>query len=186
MSLVAERKMRSDALANRDKIVAAARAVFAEQGASAPFDTIAQRAGVGNATLYRHFPNSATLHAAILERRLEEAVALLAGLEAEPDSWLVIEAFVRWIAVAPDVSLIDLMIERDPPPSRLTELSGQVRSLFGARIAEAAAAGVIKPDISYDIIITAMFAITQVGLQADLAPALRERFLQVLLDGITA
>lgn len=48
--------VRRDARRNRDLLIAAAREAFAAQGLDAPLDDIARRAGVGNATLYRHFP----------------------------------------------------------------------------------------------------------------------------------
>ena len=53
--------LRRDARRNRERLVEAAHAVFAEQGLEAPLDVIARRAGVGNATLYRHFPTRAAL-----------------------------------------------------------------------------------------------------------------------------
>ncbi|MET7656978.1 helix-turn-helix domain-containing protein, partial [Streptomyces sp. NPDC005486] len=48
---------RADALRNRERIVAAAREMFVEFGADVPLDEIARRAGVGNATVYRNFPD---------------------------------------------------------------------------------------------------------------------------------
>jgi AcrR family transcriptional regulator len=59
-----ERAPRSDTLRNRQRLVESARAVFAEYGVGAPLDEIAKRAGLGSATLYRHF---ATREALILE-----------------------------------------------------------------------------------------------------------------------
>ncbi|MFD9068694.1 TetR/AcrR family transcriptional regulator, partial [Streptomyces lasiicapitis] len=52
---------RADALRNRERIVTAAREMFVEQGPEAPLDEIARRAGVGNATVYRHFPDRGEL-----------------------------------------------------------------------------------------------------------------------------
>lgn len=49
-------KLRSDALDNRERILDAARAAFAAEGMNVPMREIARRAGVGPATLYRHFP----------------------------------------------------------------------------------------------------------------------------------
>ena len=49
-------RTRADALRNRERIVAAASDIFVEYGPDAPLDEIARRAGIGNATLYRHFP----------------------------------------------------------------------------------------------------------------------------------
>ena len=51
--------LRSDALDNRERILDAARAVFAAEGLDVPMREIARRAGVGPATLYRHFPTKA-------------------------------------------------------------------------------------------------------------------------------
>ena len=56
-----QRPKRADARRNYDKLVAAARATFAEAGTSAPLEDIAQRAGVGIGTLYRHFPTRQAL-----------------------------------------------------------------------------------------------------------------------------
>lgn len=58
---------RADALRNRERIVTAAREIFVEYGPDAPLDEIARRAGIGNATLYRHFTDrSALVHAVVL------------------------------------------------------------------------------------------------------------------------
>ena len=53
-------KLRSDALDNRERILGAARAAFAAEGLNVPMREIARRAGVGPATLYRHFPTKQT------------------------------------------------------------------------------------------------------------------------------
>ncbi|MFJ8009908.1 TetR/AcrR family transcriptional regulator [Streptomyces fagopyri] len=57
---------RADAARNRDRIVAAARDVFVEHGTEAPLDEIAKRAGIGNATLYRHFADRRSLLRAVV------------------------------------------------------------------------------------------------------------------------
>ena len=68
----AERRLRADAARNRAAIVAVARDVFAEQGLEAPLETIAARAGVGIATLYRRFPTREKLVAAALVEKVAE------------------------------------------------------------------------------------------------------------------
>ena len=73
--------LRADAARNRASIVEAARDVFAEQGLEAPLDEIAKRAGTGNATLYRRFPNRGDLVAAVFADRMAEQV--VAG-ESDP------------------------------------------------------------------------------------------------------
>lgn len=59
-------RIRADALRNRERIVSAARDIFVEYGPDAPLDEIARRAGIGNATLYRHFADRRALAHAVL------------------------------------------------------------------------------------------------------------------------
>ncbi len=66
------RRVRSDAVRNRARLLAAAEAVFAEEGVDVPVDLIAERAGVGVGTLYRHFPTKEKLFEAILVARVSE------------------------------------------------------------------------------------------------------------------
>src|SRR5947208_326767 len=57
--------LRSDAQRNRRRLLASAAEVLREQGLDASLDEISRRAGVGNATLYRHFPSRETLYEAV-------------------------------------------------------------------------------------------------------------------------
>src|SRR5713101_4338361 len=79
--------MRADAERNKKLIVEAAREVFATAGLAAPIDEIAQRAGVGTGTLYRHFPTKEALFEAVVigrvEDLVEEARRLIAGNDPE-------------------------------------------------------------------------------------------------------
>src|SRR5207248_3118528 len=65
-------QLRADAARNREAIVDAARAAFAEQGLLAPLDDIAKQAGTGNATLYRRFPTRGDLIEAVFADRMAE------------------------------------------------------------------------------------------------------------------
>ncbi|WP_234538553.1 TetR/AcrR family transcriptional regulator [Streptomyces shenzhenensis] len=79
--------VRSDARDNRARILDAARAVFGEEGLSAPMRDVARQAGVGPATLYRHFP---TKQALIVETFAEQRRACQAAVHdalADPDPW---------------------------------------------------------------------------------------------------
>src|SRR5580692_3011687 len=57
----APRVMRTDAVKNRQRILDAAEEVFAAEGVAVPIDVVAERAGLGVGTLYRHFPNKEAL-----------------------------------------------------------------------------------------------------------------------------
>jgi AcrR family transcriptional regulator len=90
--------LRADAARNRQKVLAAARAVFAEHGSEAQMDAIARRAGVGVGTLYRHFPTKQTLAEALVEERFARTVAYARELLDEPDPWRAIERSFEFCA----------------------------------------------------------------------------------------
>ena len=77
--------MRADAVRNKKLIVQAAREVFATAGLAAPIDEIAQRAGVGIGTLYRHFPTKEALFEAVVIGRVDELVEAARRLIADND-----------------------------------------------------------------------------------------------------
>jgi AcrR family transcriptional regulator len=71
----AGRPQRADAQRNRARLLEAAESVFAAEGISVPVDLIAEKAGVGVGTLYRHFPTKEKLFEAILIGRIDEIAA---------------------------------------------------------------------------------------------------------------
>ncbi len=79
--------VRADARRNRDRVLVAARAVFAERGIDAPMATVARRAGVGVATLYRHFPTRDALVRGAYEQQMRTCGHALTEALADPDPW---------------------------------------------------------------------------------------------------
>jgi AcrR family transcriptional regulator len=77
--------LRADAARNRERIIAAAAEVFAERGLDASTAEVAQRAGVGEATLFRRFPHKLDLVDAILEAKMSESIEMIADCAADPD-----------------------------------------------------------------------------------------------------
>lgn len=88
------RGMRADARRNYDALLAAGRAVFAEQGVDAAFDEVARRAGVGRGTLYRHFPTREHLFAVLVQDQVALLERRASRLAAEPDAG---EAVAEWL-----------------------------------------------------------------------------------------
>jgi AcrR family transcriptional regulator len=79
---------RADAVRNRARVLAAAEAVFAEHGTDAGVELVAERAGVGKATVYRSFPTKEALVSEVVSRRLDAWLAEHAT--AEGDAWSVL------------------------------------------------------------------------------------------------
>ena len=77
--------LRADARRNRDQLVDAAGALFAERGPDVPMEEIARRAGVGVGTLYRRFPDRDALVRAVAYESLQRVVANARSAAGEPD-----------------------------------------------------------------------------------------------------
>lgn len=89
-----QRARRSDAQRNYELLLAAAREVFHERGVDAPLDDIARRAGIGNATMYRHFPARRDLLVAVYA---DEVTALCDLGESLLDSRSPVDALFAWL-----------------------------------------------------------------------------------------
>jgi AcrR family transcriptional regulator len=89
-----ERRVRSDARRNVDALLEAAKAAFATSGVHAPVREIAQRAGVGVGTVYRHFPQRSDLVAAVFRHELDACADAALALAAEHEPG---EALERWL-----------------------------------------------------------------------------------------
>jgi AcrR family transcriptional regulator len=86
---------RADAQRNRDRLVAQAKAAFAEFGVDASLDEIARRAGVASGTLYRHFPTRLDLVEVVLAEQIAELVDLGRELAAADDAFGALETWLR-------------------------------------------------------------------------------------------
>ncbi len=82
------RKARSDAIENRERVLVAAREVFAECGIQTLIPEIAARAGVGNGTVYRHFPSKGALIDALLEEYWRDIDLLRLQAQEITDPWV--------------------------------------------------------------------------------------------------
>ena len=112
----APRPLRRDAQRNRDAIIEAARQVFCDHGLEAALEQIARQAGVGIATLYRHFPNRAALLDAVLADTVQAHVEVAEQALATDDPW---EGFAFYLEQscrlqAADRGLNDVMGMRFP------------------------------------------------------------------------
>jgi AcrR family transcriptional regulator len=93
------RRMRADARDNRERVLRAAKTVFAEQGAQASLNKVAQRAGVGAGTLYRHFPSLRALLVAIIGDDVEALCSAGRDLLSHADPDEALRVWLRAVAV---------------------------------------------------------------------------------------
>lgn len=92
--------MRTDASRNRARILAAARELYAAKGPDVTVRAVARRAGLGVATLYRHFPDREALVAAAFEHELADCHRLSEDALADPDPWRALRGVVDHVVHA--------------------------------------------------------------------------------------
>jgi AcrR family transcriptional regulator len=90
--------MRADAVRNHEKILLAAEEIFAVDGVMVPIDLIAERAGVGIGTLYRHFPTKESLYEAIVVTRISMVLDIADACAQESDPGTALFNFLRVFA----------------------------------------------------------------------------------------
>ncbi|HEY2165525.1 MAG TPA: helix-turn-helix domain-containing protein [Jatrophihabitantaceae bacterium] len=177
------RPMRADARRNYDKLLAAGREAFTENGAEASLEDIASRAGVGVGTLYRHFPNRQALIEAVYVGEVEALCESAADL-ADRAPW---DALSGWFArfvdyVATKQALIEEMmatISRDAPVFRTCH-----DAIFAAGeplLKRAQDAGVVRSDVELYDVIRLVSGITMIKTAS---PEEKRRILAVALDGL--
>jgi AcrR family transcriptional regulator len=88
------RKPRADSVRNRERVLEAAKAVFAAAGPAGSLEAVARQAGVGVGTLYRHFPTRQALFEAVYRREVEQLVELAEQLGTDLPP---LEALRRWM-----------------------------------------------------------------------------------------
>jgi AcrR family transcriptional regulator len=132
----------SAAAENRAALVAAAREVFAAAGYDAPLSAVARRAGVGQGSLYRHFPDRVSLAVAAFE----ENVSLLEVLAARPDSTLD-ECLELLTEQAIDSAAFMDMLSGHAGDPRVAPITGRVSAILTRKLPEARRTGRYGPHV---------------------------------------
>jgi AcrR family transcriptional regulator len=177
--------LRKDAQRSRAAILCAARELFA-QSADVPMYEIARRAGVGQATLYRHFPDRGAVAAAIFAEQMDRLEWVAAEHANDPDAFLVlmraiVDAQVRCHGLD-DMLREDAQSERD----RIKQRLGQ---LLRAPLRDAKAAGTLRRDVTVEDVFL-VIAMVEGVLSNETDPTRKvaavSRALSLALEGLTA
>jgi AcrR family transcriptional regulator len=183
------RPMRADAQRNHDKILAAAEEIFALDGVAVPIDIVAERAGVGVGTLYRHFPTKESLYEAIVTTRI-------AGLLTTAD------AFIDASDMDPGVALDSFLREFARQASEKQDLfealeqnGVDIKTRFSERIDElmekidtlrerAADAGAIRRDVETSDIMNLVSGTCHAAGHSGVDEAGFQRLVNIVLSGL--
>jgi AcrR family transcriptional regulator len=178
-----ERPLRADAQRNRERVLHAARAGFAEEGADVQMESIARRAGVGIGTLYRNFPTKDALFAEISRQWVAEQTEAAAAALHVGDPWAAVAGLVERTAeaMALDAGMRELFGEL--PADKLCPVeSSRLEEQLAALVARAQTAGVMRADIT-----VADFHALTCGMSVTIERGLHwHRSATILLDGLRA
>ena len=181
------RPLRKDAERNRQRILQAATEVFTERGLEATLDDVAHHAGVGVATVYRRFPDKASLADALFEQRIDLLVGVAETAYSEPDAWQALVSFMERAAemMAGDRGMRQMLMFAAYGHDRISYARDRMRPAVGRLVERAQAAGQVREDLAAtDIpVIEFMLSVTAEYVR-DVRPSLWRRFLVLWLDAL--
>lgn len=181
----APRRLRADAQRNIDSLLEAAKAVFGSSGVDAPAKEIADQAGVGVGTLYRHFPQRSDLVKAVFQREVDACADTAPALAAAHEP---VVALAKWLHrytefLATKRGLAAALHSGDPAfdalPAYFTQRLGPA---LGSLLDAATASGEIRPDIGAKDLLYAVANLCQPT--SDEGVAYSQRMVALLIDGL--
>ena len=183
------RQPRSDVARNRRLLVEAAVEAFHEHGWDVPLDTVARRAGVGNATLYRHFPTRDDLYEAAFAEVRERVAAVLDRYRDVDDGWAALHGLILEIySVAPAGAAMDGPAqERLETSPSLRSVVTEVRDALDRALRSAQSQGSARPDVDLEDLVLLVGTLRPVVAASEkVAPQMWHRHLVLVLDALRA
>jgi AcrR family transcriptional regulator len=179
--------LRADAERNRQRLLAAAKELFAARGLDVTLDEIARHAGVGTGTAYRRFPNKDALIEALMVDRINELGAIAKESLEDPDPWRGIAGyFERALALqAADRGLKEVLFSSGRGREGVAHARQALAPVVARLVRRAVDAGVVRSDLATtDIPLINFMLNTIVDISRDVEPELYERYLAIVLDGL--
>jgi len=182
-----DKPLRADARRNRAKVLEAAEEVFGEHGVGASTEAVAERAGVGIGTVFRHFPTKEALLEAVYMlrlRRLADEADALSG--AEDPGAAFFGLFARMVEQSATKSAYaEALAEAGVDLAPSTSQTGhELLRALGGLLSSAQTAGAVRPDIGVPELIALLIGAGRAAEHTRNDPAVRDRTLAILLDGL--
>jgi AcrR family transcriptional regulator len=178
--------MRQDARANRERILAAAEEVFGADGAAGSTEEVARRAGVGIATVFRHFPTKEVLIEAALLRHFDRITERARLLAAGPDPDRAWRTLVRTLIETGATKLtLASVVGRDPLPDALASASGRLKAEADAALRRAQESGAVRGSATIEEVYLLVRGLAQASATMPTSPAVLDRAVDVVLAGLS-
>ncbi|ONI91942.1 TetR family transcriptional regulator [Saccharothrix sp. ALI-22-I] len=183
------RGLRADAQRNRERVVEAAREVFAQHGLDASMNEIARRAGVGIATLLRRFPTRDDLIAATFAEKVRAYSEAIDEALADPDPWHGFCAFIERVCQmqADDRGFADVLTMTFPTAKALEAERDRAANALTELIEHAKTSGRLRRDFAHqDVALILMANAGVVTATRDAAPDAWRRLVGYLIQSFAA
>ena len=178
--------MRKNARANRERILAAAEAVFGASGELGSTEEVADRAGVGIATVFRHFATKDALIEATLVRqfdRLNEQASRLAG---GPDPGRTVRDLIVALieTSSTKLALISLVSESGQLPLAVQTATSQVQATISGILARAKNEGAVAGDVTVEEFFVLVRGLAQAAATMPATPVTLDRAIEIICRGL--
>lgn len=176
---------RADRARNHARLLAAASVLVARDGAEVSLEEIARQAGVGSATVHRHFPSrGALLEEVFIDgiERLAQRATELASQDPPTALFAWLEELIAYAASTRGLSQSLAATQEDPTVIAGRTCRGKIRQAATELTALAVTAGVLRPSVSPDDVLKIAYGISLVT-PGD--PPAAQRLLRIAVDGLT-
>ena len=184
----AGRSLRADARRNRELIIAAAEDLFLRDGPNASLEEIARRAGVGSATLHRHFPTRKILLETVYFDHVKELCNAAESLAAGHDP---AEALIGWLRLVDARATVNnglaaaMAADEDGRiPDSLQSCHAMIAAAGGTLLERAIGSGTVRSDVDIRDLLGLVNALARAGAGHDRTPGNDNRLLMLALTGI--
>jgi AcrR family transcriptional regulator len=175
--------MRQDARENRERILVAADRVFGTKGESGSTEEVARLAGVGIATVFRHFPTKEALIEAALVRHFAGLLDRTRAAAAAPNPTTALTALIREM-IERGASKLTLASMLNDAPAAVVAVAGELKAAVDGALRRAQAAGSVRPDVDVEELYLLIRGLAQTTAATPVPARMLTRAIDVILDGL--
>ncbi|MEU7628703.1 TetR/AcrR family transcriptional regulator [Nocardia sp. NPDC049220] len=184
------RRLRADAARNQQRIIAAARELFADHGLEITLDDVAERAGVGVGTVYRRFANKKELIVEVFDQNLNEFADAAEAALQHPDPWFGLVEFFEYACrhLATNRGFSEVILElEDVETNRFAVVGNRIKPTVTAICERARDAGALAEGIEPSDFFALVHMVDGIAEFAKpVNPDIWQRYMAIALNGVRA